>query len=112
MRFKDLRNAKSLLALHFPSGAITGARAVEDRSSSRDLVQMMAERGIASAHTTIFRWVQQYVPDFEKRCEAVRLAGGRFLAPGRNVPQGAWPMGLSVPRGGSPGACTVDFLLE
>jgi transposase-like protein len=28
---------------------------------------MMAERGIALAHTTILRWVQQYVPEFEKR---------------------------------------------
>ena len=35
--------------------------------SSRDLVQMMAERGILLAHTTILRWVQQYVPEFEKR---------------------------------------------
>ena len=29
--------------------------------SSRDLVQMMAERGIGLAHTTILRWVQRYV---------------------------------------------------
>jgi transposase-like protein len=35
--------------------------------SSRDLVHMMAERGILLAHTTILRWVQRYVPDFEKR---------------------------------------------
>ena len=28
---------------------------------------MMAERGILLAHTTILRWVQRYVPDFEKR---------------------------------------------
>jgi transposase-like protein len=35
--------------------------------SSRDLVQMMAERGILLAHTTVLRWVQRYVPDFEKR---------------------------------------------
>jgi len=27
--------------------------------SSRDLVQIMSERGIALAHTTILRWVQQ-----------------------------------------------------
>src|ERR1700730_1353637 len=32
--------------------------------SSRDLVQMMAERGIVRAHTTVLRWVQRYVPDF------------------------------------------------
>ena len=35
--------------------------------SSRDLVQMMAERGITLSHTTILRWVQQYFPEFEKR---------------------------------------------
>ena len=28
---------------------------------------MMAERGILLAHTTILRWVQRYVPEFEKR---------------------------------------------
>jgi transposase-like protein len=35
--------------------------------SSRDLVEMMAERRIALSHTTILRWVQRYVPEFEKR---------------------------------------------
>ena len=35
--------------------------------SSRDLVQMMAERGITLTHTTILRWVQRYVLEFEKR---------------------------------------------
>jgi len=35
--------------------------------SSRDLVQIMSERGVALAHTTILRWVQRYVPEFEKR---------------------------------------------
>src|SRR5712672_1988154 len=34
--------------------------------SSRDLVQMMAERGITLTHTAILRWVQRYVPEFEK----------------------------------------------
>jgi hypothetical protein len=34
--------------------------------SSRDLVRMMAERGVVLAHTTILRWVQRYVPEFEK----------------------------------------------
>jgi transposase-like protein len=35
--------------------------------SSRDLVEMMGERGIELAHTTILRRVQRYVPEFEKR---------------------------------------------
>ena len=34
--------------------------------SLRDLVEMMAERGLHLAHTTILRWVQRYVPEFEK----------------------------------------------
>jgi len=34
--------------------------------SSRDLVRMMAERRVVLAHTTILRWVQRYVPEFEK----------------------------------------------
>ena len=34
--------------------------------SARDLVEMMAERGVLLAHTTILRWVQRYVPEFEK----------------------------------------------
>ena len=35
--------------------------------SLRDLVEMMAERGLSMAHTTIMRWVQHYAPEFEKR---------------------------------------------
>ncbi len=35
--------------------------------SYRDLVDMMAERGIEVAHTTIRRWVQRYILEFEKR---------------------------------------------
>src|ERR1700719_511903 len=37
------------------------------RLSYRDLVAMMAERGIIVSHTTILRWVIRYVPEFEKR---------------------------------------------
>src|SRR6202050_2609915 len=37
------------------------------RLSYRDLVEMMAERGVTISHSTILRWVQRYVPEFEKR---------------------------------------------
>jgi transposase-like protein len=37
------------------------------RLSYRDLVEMVAERGVTISHSTILRWVQQYVPEFEKR---------------------------------------------
>jgi hypothetical protein len=35
--------------------------------SYRDLVEMMAERGLSIVHTTIMRWVRRYVPEFERR---------------------------------------------
>jgi transposase-like protein len=35
--------------------------------SYRDVVEIMAERGVDVSHTTILRWVQYYVPEFEKR---------------------------------------------
>jgi transposase-like protein len=37
------------------------------RLSYRDLVAMMADRGVAVTHTTIMRWVLRYVPEYEKR---------------------------------------------
>jgi transposase-like protein len=45
--------------------------------SLRDLVEMMAERGLSLAHTTIMRWVQHYTPEFEKRWNRHALAVGR-----------------------------------
>jgi transposase-like protein len=35
--------------------------------SSRDLVELLAERCVILAHTTILRWVQRSVPEVEKR---------------------------------------------
>ena len=35
--------------------------------SYRDLEQMMAERGVWVDHSTIYRWVQKYAPEIEKR---------------------------------------------
>lgn len=36
--------------------------------SYRDLEEMMAERGLTVDHRTIYRWVQRYAPEREKRC--------------------------------------------
>ncbi|MEO8767312.1 MAG: IS6 family transposase [Nitrosospira sp.] len=35
--------------------------------SYRDLVEMMLERGLEVDHTTLYRWVQHYAPEMEKR---------------------------------------------
>ena len=45
--------------------------------SLRDLVEMMAERGLSLAHTTIMRWVRHYTPEFEKRWRKFALAVDR-----------------------------------
>ena len=36
--------------------------------SYRDLEEIMQERGLSVDHTTIYRWVQRYAPELEKRC--------------------------------------------
>jgi transposase, IS6 family len=37
--------------------------------SYRDLAEMMRERGLPVDHTTIYRWVQRYAPELERRCK-------------------------------------------
>jgi hypothetical protein len=41
--------------------------------SYRELRDMMAERGVSIAHTTILRWVQSYVPDDVIVCDLSRV---------------------------------------
>ena len=44
--------------------------------SYRDLVEMMGERGLSLAHTTILRWVQRLLPEFEKRWNRYAVSAG------------------------------------
>src|SRR6478609_373588 len=50
---------------------------VSYRLSYRDLVELMAERGIHLAHSTILRWVARYVPEYEKRWSRFSKPVGR-----------------------------------
>jgi transposase, IS6 family len=36
--------------------------------SYRDLEEVMRERGLSVDHTTIYRWVEHYAPELERRC--------------------------------------------
>lgn len=36
--------------------------------SYRDVKELLAERGLAADHTTIWRWVQRYAPELNRRC--------------------------------------------
>src|SRR5215813_12799542 len=79
--------------------------------SSRDLVQMMAERGIALSHATILRWVQRYVPEFEKRWNRyARPVGDSWRVDETYIKvRGQW---VYLYRGVDNEGRTVDFLLS
>ncbi len=36
--------------------------------SYRNVAKLMRERGLATHHTCVFRWVQVYAPELDKRC--------------------------------------------
>ena len=79
--------------------------------SFRDLVEMMAERGVRLAHTTIMRWIGRYVPEFEKRWNRfARQAGGSWRVDETYVKiKGSWKyLYRAVDKAGA----TVDFLLR
>ena len=79
--------------------------------SFRDLVEMMAERGIGLAHTTIMRWIQRYVPEFDKCWNRFACKAGRSWRVDETYVKikGRWSyLYRAVDSDGK----TVDFLLR
>jgi transposase-like protein len=71
----------------------------------------MAERGVALSHTTILRWVQRYVPEFEKRwSQYARPVGGSWRCDETYIKvKGQWTyLYRTVDKHGR----RVDFLLR
>ena len=57
--------------------------------SYRDVAELLAERGIAVDHVTIYRWVQRFTPEL--------IDAARPSRHGRDVPEGCWAVGVPVP---------------
>jgi hypothetical protein len=65
--------------------------------SFRDLVEMMAERGLNLAHTTILRWVRRYTPEFVKRWNRFGRTAGR-----------AWRVDETISRCAATGPTSIE----
>jgi transposase-like protein len=79
---------------------------LRSKLSFRDLVEMMAERGLSMAHTTIMRWVHHYAPEFERRWNGFARPAGSSWRVDDVKTHGEWVyLYRAVDREGG----TVDF---
>ena len=79
--------------------------------SYRDLELMLADRGVTVDHTTIYRWIQAYAPEIEKRIRPhLRLSNGSWRVDETYVKvKGRWTyLYRAVDSRGQ----TIDFLLS
>jgi transposase, IS6 family len=79
--------------------------------SYRDLEEMMNERGLSVDHTTIYRWVQAYAPELEKRIRPhLRLTNDSYRVDETYIKvKGAWKyLYRAVDSTGQ----TIDFMLS
>ena len=79
--------------------------------SYRDLELMLQDRGVDIAHTTIFRWIQTYAPELERRLRPhLRLSNGSWRVDETYVRvKGRW---MYLYRAVDSHGQTIDFLLS
>jgi transposase-like protein len=64
-----MTDARAFRGFRFPAGVILWAVRwyLQFPVSYRDLEAMLADRGVAVDHVSLFRWVQRFAPELEKR---------------------------------------------
>src|SRR5215212_7736200 len=68
-RISSMTTARAFRGFRFPAEVILWAVRwyLQFPISYRDLEAMLADRGVAVDHTTMYRWVQRFAPELEKR---------------------------------------------
>jgi transposase, IS6 family len=79
--------------------------------SYRDLERMLSDRGIKVDHTTLFRWIQAYAPELEKRIRPhLRMTNGSWRVDETYIRvKGKW---VYLYRAVDAAGQTIDFLLS
>jgi transposase, IS6 family len=79
--------------------------------SYRDLERMFSDRGIQVDHTTLFRWIQAYAPELEKRIRPqLRMTNGSWRVDETYIRvKGEW---VYLYRAVDATGQTIDFLLS
>ena len=64
-----MATARACRGCRFPAEVILWAVrwSLQFPISYRDLERMLADRGVAVDHVTLFRWVQRFAPELERR---------------------------------------------
>src|SRR4030081_3011947 len=81
--------------------------------SYRDVEELLMERGLPADHTTIWRWVQRYAPELNKRCRReLKPTNGSWRVDETYICQGGiwrylYRAGAQELGGLSPVSCTV-----
>src|SRR5207247_10990983 len=94
-----------------PSLPVQWAGICDSPSSYRDVEELLTERGIPADHTTIWRWVQCYAPELNKRCRReLKPTSGSWRVDETYVRvKGKW---VYLYRAVDSTGATIDFLLS